>query len=130
MVAADKNHSLPRASAATPELLAAADALVDPTLRRAEPDWDELGLPAPLRDLVSKHGSFFVTGNHEYFSGHEQWIAELTDVVTEPSTTYGSERQAMRSTDGSFLFDADADVPILTASRYTVTFAPFFAITK
>ncbi|RZS40948.1 hypothetical protein EV193_103266 [Herbihabitans rhizosphaerae] len=31
----------------------------------------------PLRDLVSRHGSFFVTGNHEYYSGHEHWIAEF-----------------------------------------------------
>ena len=50
--AAEKYLALPLASAASPEQLAAADALVDPSLRRAEPDWDELGLPAPLRDLA------------------------------------------------------------------------------
>ncbi|WP_306749849.1 metallophosphoesterase [Saccharothrix yanglingensis] len=39
---------------------------------------EELGeAAAPLRDLVSTHGSFFVTGNHEYYSGAEQWIAEV-----------------------------------------------------
>ena len=32
---------------------------------------------APLRQLRSRHGSFFVTGNHEYYSGAEEWIAEL-----------------------------------------------------
>jgi predicted MPP superfamily phosphohydrolase len=32
---------------------------------------------APLADLRSRLGAFFVTGNHEYFSGHEQWIEEL-----------------------------------------------------
>jgi uncharacterized protein len=32
---------------------------------------------APLRDLRSRHGSFFVTGNHEYYSGAHAWIAEL-----------------------------------------------------
>lgn len=32
---------------------------------------------APLRQLVSTHGSFFVTGNHEYYSGAHAWIAEL-----------------------------------------------------
>ena len=31
---------------------AAADALVDPSLRRAAPDWDELGLPVELRGLA------------------------------------------------------------------------------
>ncbi len=39
---------------------------------------DELGRAAePLRDLVSREGTFFVTGNHEYYSGHQQWITEL-----------------------------------------------------
>ena len=38
----------------------------------------ELGRAAePLRDLVSREGTFFVTGNHEYYSGHQQWITEL-----------------------------------------------------
>jgi uncharacterized protein len=32
---------------------------------------------APLRNLASKHGTFFVTGNHEYYSGAHDWIAEL-----------------------------------------------------
>jgi predicted MPP superfamily phosphohydrolase len=33
---------------------------------------------APLARLVSRHGSFFVTGNHEYYSGVVPWMAELT----------------------------------------------------
>lgn len=32
---------------------------------------------APLAGLVSRHGSFFVTGNHEYYSGALPWIAQL-----------------------------------------------------
>jgi len=32
---------------------------------------------APLSRLVSRHGSFFVTGNHEYYSGVAPWMAEL-----------------------------------------------------
>jgi predicted MPP superfamily phosphohydrolase len=32
---------------------------------------------APLGDLRARLGVFFVTGNHEYYSGAEQWIAEL-----------------------------------------------------
>jgi uncharacterized protein len=31
----------------------------------------------PLADLRSRHGSFFVTGNHEYYSGAVEWIALL-----------------------------------------------------
>ncbi|MCW3813882.1 metallophosphoesterase [Micromonospora sp. DR5-3] len=38
----------------------------------------ELGAAAePLRDLRSRHGSFFVTGNHEYYSGVEEWVQEV-----------------------------------------------------
>jgi predicted MPP superfamily phosphohydrolase len=32
---------------------------------------------APIARLSSRHGTFFVTGNHEYYSGAESWIAEL-----------------------------------------------------
>ena len=32
---------------------------------------------APLSGLKSTHGTFFVTGNHEYYSGAHAWIAEL-----------------------------------------------------
>ncbi len=32
---------------------------------------------APLAGLSSTHGTFFVTGNHEYYSGAPAWIAEL-----------------------------------------------------
>ena len=38
----------------------------------------ELGLHvAPLAQLRSTHGSFFVTGNHEYYSGAHSWIVAL-----------------------------------------------------
>ena len=35
------------------------------------------GHVAPLAALKSRHGTFFVTGNHEYYSGAQAWIAEL-----------------------------------------------------
>jgi predicted MPP superfamily phosphohydrolase len=35
------------------------------------------GHVAPLAGLVSRHGTFFVTGNHEYYSGALPWMAEL-----------------------------------------------------
>ena len=31
----------------------------------------------PLSRLTARHGAFFVTGNHEYYSGAPAWIAEL-----------------------------------------------------
>ena len=32
---------------------------------------------APLARLRARHGVFFVTGNHEYYSGANAWVAEL-----------------------------------------------------
>jgi predicted MPP superfamily phosphohydrolase len=32
---------------------------------------------APLSALASRHGTFFVTGNHEYYSGADAWVVEL-----------------------------------------------------
>lgn len=32
---------------------------------------------APLAGLRAKHGVFFVTGNHEYYSGVDEWLAHL-----------------------------------------------------
>jgi uncharacterized protein len=32
---------------------------------------------APLAGLAARHGAFFVTGNHEYYSGERAWTAEI-----------------------------------------------------
>ncbi len=32
---------------------------------------------APLAGLAARHGVYFVTGNHEYYSGERAWTAEL-----------------------------------------------------
>jgi predicted MPP superfamily phosphohydrolase len=32
---------------------------------------------APLAGLNSRHGTYFVTGNHEYYSGAQAWVQEL-----------------------------------------------------
>ena len=34
----------------------------------------------PLRDLSSADGTFFVTGNHEYYSGAEPWCRTLSEL--------------------------------------------------
>jgi len=34
----------------------------------------------PLRELRAKYGKFFVTGNHEYYSGAERWIEKVADL--------------------------------------------------
>jgi len=33
---------------------------------------------APLKDLSADYGSYFVTGNHEYYAGAEAWIEETS----------------------------------------------------
>ena len=33
---------------------------------------------APLARLRARHGTYFVTGNHEYYSGVEEWCAHVT----------------------------------------------------
>jgi predicted MPP superfamily phosphohydrolase len=39
---------------------------------------EQLGmLVEPLRELRAKDGVYFVTGNHEYYSGADEWIAHL-----------------------------------------------------
>ncbi|MGC1523545.1 MAG: metallophosphoesterase, partial [Steroidobacteraceae bacterium] len=32
---------------------------------------------APLAGLTARHGAYFVTGNHEYYSGERAWTAEI-----------------------------------------------------
>ncbi len=42
---------------------------------------EELGETAEtLRDLRSQDGTYFVTGNHEYFSGAQEWVDFLTGI--------------------------------------------------
>lgn len=36
----------------------------------------------PLSRLESRHGTYVVTGNHEYYSGADEWIAELRRLGT------------------------------------------------
>jgi uncharacterized protein len=53
------------------DLVAITGDLVDGRVRELGPQ------VAPLADLQSRHGTFFVTGNHEYYSGAHAWIDEL-----------------------------------------------------
>ncbi|WP_427920412.1 metallophosphoesterase [Streptomyces sp. cg40] len=54
-----------------PDLIAVVGDLVDGSVKNLGP------AAAPLAQLTARHGSFFVTGNHEYFSGAEQWLEEV-----------------------------------------------------
>ncbi len=60
-----------RVNALSPDLVAITGDLVDGSV-------EELGdAVRPLADLRAKDGVFFVTGNHEYYSGADEWIAFL-----------------------------------------------------
>lgn len=61
-----------------PDLIAVVGDLVDGNVH-------DLGPAAePLRALRSRHGSFFVTGNHEYFSGAQQWVDHVRELGLTP----------------------------------------------
>jgi predicted MPP superfamily phosphohydrolase len=60
-----------RTNALRPDVVAITGDLVDGTVANL---WEAV---SPLAGLRARHGVFFVTGNHEYYSGVEQWMAAL-----------------------------------------------------
>jgi predicted MPP superfamily phosphohydrolase len=78
---------------AEPDLVAIVGDLADGTVA-------ELGaVAAPLRDLVSREGSFFVTGNHEYFEEPLAWLRELDRLGVHPLR---NENTVIRRGDAAF----------------------------
>ena len=53
------------------DLIAVTGDLVDGSVR------DLAGHTEPLARLSARHGAYFVTGNHEYYSGEPAWTAEF-----------------------------------------------------
>jgi hypothetical protein len=60
-----------RCNALRPDLVAITGDLVDGDIRRIA---DEV---APLADLRAAHGVYFVTGNHDYYSGVDAWVERV-----------------------------------------------------
>ncbi|MFD9881181.1 metallophosphoesterase [Streptomyces alboflavus] len=61
-----------------PDLIAVVGDLVDGDVA------DLAGAARPLADLRARDGAFFVTGNHEYFSGAEQWVDHVRELGLRP----------------------------------------------
>ncbi|GLF97693.1 metallophosphoesterase [Streptomyces yaizuensis] len=65
-------------NSAQPDLIAVVGDMVDGTVAH-------LGSAAePLAQLRARHGSFFVTGNHEYYSHAGEWIDHVRELGLKP----------------------------------------------
>lgn len=60
-----------KTNAMQPDIVAITGDLVDGSVETLGP------LVAPLARLKARHGVYFVTGNHEYFSGADAWVRHL-----------------------------------------------------
>lgn len=60
-----------RVNALEADLIAITGDVVDGSVAQLAPH------SAPFADLAARHGAYIVTGNHEYYAGAEQWIAEF-----------------------------------------------------
>ena len=60
-----------RVNALAPDLVAVTGDLVDGSVVRLAPHVE------PFRAVRAKHGVFFVTGNHDFYSGADSWVAHV-----------------------------------------------------
>jgi uncharacterized protein len=65
------NAIVERVNGLRADLIAVTGDLVDGSVSRLAPH------TAPLANLEARHGAYFVTGNHEYYSNADAWIAEV-----------------------------------------------------
>jgi predicted MPP superfamily phosphohydrolase len=80
-------------NAQRPDVVAIVGDLVDGEVAELRED------VAPLADLVSEQGVFFVTGNHEYFVDAEAWVRHLRTLGVD---VLRNERVAIRRGTSSF----------------------------
>jgi predicted MPP superfamily phosphohydrolase len=60
-----------KVNALDPDVVAVTGDLVDGSVRQLAQHTE------PLAQLRGRHGAYFVTGNHEYYSNADEWIAEV-----------------------------------------------------
>ncbi|WP_425830361.1 metallophosphoesterase [Streptomyces fractus] len=65
-------------NATQPDLIAVVGDLVDGSVEDLAP------AVAPLAKLSARHGTYFVTGNHEYFSGADPWVEHVRELGLRP----------------------------------------------
>ncbi|MGX1915108.1 metallophosphoesterase [Streptomyces phaeochromogenes] len=65
-------------NAPQPDLIAIVGDLVDGSVENLTPAVE------PLAQLRARHGTYFVTGNHEYISGAEPWIEKVRELGLRP----------------------------------------------
>ena len=82
-----------RTNALSPDIVAITGDLVDGSVSSLR------DAVAPLANLRARHGVFFVTGNHEYFSGADEWMKELSRLGIR---VLANERVSIGEGDSSF----------------------------
>jgi predicted MPP superfamily phosphohydrolase len=108
-----------RTNAVTPDIVAITGDLVDGSVAELREH------VAPLAELKARYGVYFVTGNHEYYSGAEAWCTELERIGIR---VLRNERVVIGDEQGSFdlagiddvsAFGGDhgADLPRAVAGR-------------
>lgn len=95
-----------RVNALKPDLIAITGDLVDGSVEQLAKHI------APLADLNATHGVFFVTGNHEYYSGVEAWCSELRRIGIQVL-----QNERVQIGDGAHSFDL-AGVDDYSAGRF------------
>jgi uncharacterized protein len=76
-----------------PDVVAITGDLVDGSVRKLTEH------VAPLEKIIARYGAYFVTGNHEYYSGAEPWCRELSGLGIR---VLRNERVSIGDGDASF----------------------------
>lgn len=71
-------HVVDTINSTQPDLIAVVGDLVDGSVE------DLSTSVAPLAQLRARHGSYFVTGNHEYFHDAQRWVGVVRDLGLHP----------------------------------------------
>jgi predicted MPP superfamily phosphohydrolase len=87
-----------RVNALAPDLVAVTGDLVDGPVEKLSDD------VAPFAELRGRHGVFFVTGNHDVYSGGEPWVERVRELGMRPLR---NERVAIGGAEGFDLAGVD-----------------------